>query len=108
MDIENVARCFPLPLREVVPHHLGRCSLSAKGDPQQHRREMCATGGLNYKASPQPPPKEGETAPPQPSPKGREHLPFGQLGIWHCQLVRTQTSPPSGGLGGLNSQINNK
>ena len=56
--------------------------------------------------SPQPPPKEGVTAPPQPSPKGREHLPAGQLGMRQCYLhygLGCGTFPSFGGVrGGLN------
>ena len=54
-------------------------------------------------ASPQPPPKEGETAPPQPSPKGRERLPFGQFGMRHCNLHYANIPSFGGGLGGLKS-----
>jgi len=61
--------------------------------------------------SPQPPPKEGVTAPPQPSPKlrlrsvskGRERLPFGQLGKRQCKFVQTfwrSMFPSFGGVRG--------
>ena len=44
-------------------------------------------------------------APPQPSPKGREHLPFGQFGMRQCQMYRhfkRSMFPSFGGVrGGL-------
>ena len=59
----------------------------------------CLTGSELELQAPFNSPSGGRIAPPQPSPKGRERLSFGQLGKRHYNLHYANI-PSFGGLGG--------